>query len=314
MIAAKSPIPVLPATAHPTPVVGGAAVLAASSAIADAATQTLHVDTFRPTRPANLASFSNAAGRGVDVQFLLDTENLDAPKVAEGSRAALAGVGHVREFGTAPFKQHGKAISRDGIEAMVASDVSDAQSEQRLEFGVRFAGPAAAALATVQAVAPDADAATANAAYDAARATGIVTNDPHHARHDVTHAVNALIKHADHQLVVVTKLFDSSDTVDRLLDAAQHGARTSLYTHELPKRQAKQLDKAGVDVHVVDHDVVGLHGTLVASDGTVLLSSVPLLDRALVGNKHRQSRELGVAIDGAPAAALVDEVLHGLRA
>lgn len=309
----SSTLPTLPHDAHPRAVVGGAQVLAASREIADAATASLYVDTFRPTREQNLAAFAAAAARGAEVHLQLDSESLDAPRTPNGSRDALSAVGTIIEYGANPYKQHGKAISRDATEAMVASDVSDVKSEPRMEFGVRFSGAAVEALQAVQALAPHDSRATATAVIDAAAAQGIVVNDPRHGERRVSDALASLVAESSDELYVATKAFDSGSLAKDLARAAARGVPTTVVTEDMPDRQRRRLREAGVVVHVVDGDEAlehhtALHGTIVATGGTTLLTSMPLIKRAIVGSDGRQSRELGVVVDGAASVALTREV------
>lgn len=308
-----SVIPVLPASATPRAIVGGADVLATSIDVARGARHTLDLDTFRPTRARNLEAVAAARARDVDVRLRLDTENV-AP-----IRAELEHLGSIAEYGDDPFKQHAKAITADAADAFVATDVSDVKSLQRMEFGIRFGGPAAAALQGVQRLAPDSPAAMADDVFDAARGLGVLANDPRNGRRDVSRSVRAVIRAARDEVWVASKLFDSSRLGKDLVAAADRGARTTLVTHEIARKDAKRLAKAGVTVQVVPHDAAvaataALHGTVVAGDDVAVMTSMPLADRAISGSKGRRSRELGVAVDGAVAADLVARARAALDA
>lgn len=310
----SSVIPVLPPSAGARVLVGGPKVLEASLAIAQGAQESLEVDTFRPTRAANLDAIAAAAGRGVDVRLRLDTDTI-APR-----RDELARLGSITEYGADPFKQHAKGISRDhGADALVATDVSDVKSEPRMEFGVRFGGAAGAAFEGVQRLAPGAAPEAVTQAMDAARSLGVLANDPRNGRRDVSTALQALVASAKDELYVVSKLFDSTALVKDLASAAKRGAKTTLATHEIDDEQAGLLTRAGVTVTRVPYGPAidrnaALHGTIVAADGVTLLTSMPLKKGAIVGGKGRESREFGVALDGAAAAELVNTVRERLDA
>jgi phosphatidylserine/phosphatidylglycerophosphate/cardiolipin synthase-like enzyme len=306
-------IPVLPPTAAARTIVGGPDVLAASLDIASSAQRTLDVDTFRPTRAQNLDAIAAANERGVDVHLRMDTDAIAA------DRAAMDRLGAITEYGANPFKQHAKGISRDGVDAMVATDVSDVKSEPRMEFAVRFGGPAAAAFEGVQRLAPDSPAGVAAATFDAAKAVGVLANDPRNGRHDVSEAMRTLVGSAKDELYVVSKLFDSASLVGDLAAAVERGAKTTLVTHEIDPEQSASLTKAGVDVQLVPYGPAidrnsSLHGTIVAADGTTLVTSMPLKKGAIDGTKGRQSREFGVALDAETAAGLVEHVRTKLDA
>jgi phosphatidylserine/phosphatidylglycerophosphate/cardiolipin synthase-like enzyme len=307
-------IPVLPPSAGARVLVGGPAVLDASLDIATNAKQSLEVDTFRPTRAANLDAIAAANDRGVDVHLRLDTDSI-APKRADMDR-----LGTIAEYGADPFKQHAKGISRDhGEDALVATDVSDVKSEPRMEFGVRFGGAAGAAFAGVQTLARGSSPETVAAAMDGARALGVFANDPHNGRRDVSTALSSLVGSAKDELYVASKLFDSKQLVKELAAAVDRGARTTVVTHDIDAEQTDLLTKAGVTVQLVPYGPAidrnaALHGTIVAADGVALMTSMPLKKGAIVGGKGRESREFGVGLDGAAAAELVSTVRAKLDA
>ncbi len=294
----------------PTPVIGGAAVLATSRDIAASAQTVLRADTFRTTSAPNVDAIADAAGRGVDVHALVDSANAaddDAFVTRLGGLASAT----VTAYGDDPFKQHGKAISRDGVDALVASDVSDAKSMHRLEMGVRFGGRAAAAFDAAQQLDAKTPHDIADAAFDRARAAGVVLNDPHHDRHDVSDAVKALVDGASNTLLITTRELDADGLAKRIAAAAERGVATIVAAHELDDHDASAMRRAGVDVRTIDYDAalardVAMHGTLVAADDHALVTTMPLIKRAIDGNAHRRSRELGAIVDGAPAHAFVD--------
>jgi phosphatidylserine/phosphatidylglycerophosphate/cardiolipin synthase-like enzyme len=309
-----SPARPMAAASTPSLVIGGRDVLAASREVADSARQVLRVDTFRTSSEPNVDAVVAAARRGVDVHALVDTDTAaDSPAF----RDSLAGIATVTEYGAEPFKQHGKAISRDGADALVATDVSDAKSLHRLEMGVRFGGPAAAAFDAVQQLTPGSSRSEANAAFEDARRAGIVVNDPHHEHRGVSATLDQLVDDASSDLLVVSKLFDSGGLAKQLAHAAERGVATTVVTHEIDSGDADRLRDAGVDVRVVDYASAAardaaLHGTVIAADDAALLTTMPLAKKAIKGSDGRQSRELGVVLDGALAHRLTDAVRSAL--
>ncbi len=78
-----------------------------------------------------------------------------------------------------------------------------------------------------------------------------------------------------------------------------------------------KLTSAGVELKLLPWGVqkrpINIHGTAISTNGLAIVTSLPLVPRAINGSENRQSRELGVAIDGDAARTLSDRLRRVYR-
>ncbi|MCW2926197.1 MAG: hypothetical protein JWM86_165 [Thermoleophilia bacterium] len=296
--------------------IGTPALRGAVSGLLDRAGSTVHLDAFRISDSGMVDALMALPGRRVAVDVLADTDASVGPQ-ADRLRA-MAGW---HDYGVPPRKQHGKSITRDGgAEALVATDVADAEAARRIELGVRFDGPAAAALAEVHAQSKASSPQRLRDALEAAAAVGVAINDPRVGARHASDALIALLQAAPPTgpVRIVTKAFDSGSMASLIAGLAAPGREVDLLTHEIPDRQRRQLEEAGVEVRVVGERRAlraarGLHGTVATAGDSAYIGSLYLVDRVLDGSSVRQSREAGVVLAG-PAAAQARDAVAAIHA
>jgi hypothetical protein len=311
-------VPALPASSHPRPVISGRAVGHAVRDIIDHAKESVDMSAFRISLEPTLDALDDAHARGVHIDLLADSQNLDDATTPQTTRDALRGaVDVLREYGDEPYKQHAKSVGRDRAEALIASDVSDEKSPGRMEFGVRFDGPAAAIYDDVHHITAATPKAEAKRVFDAARAVGILVNDPQHDVWDVSTGATSLIDHANHSLLIVTKALESKDMIHKITDAAERGVRTTVITNNIKPPLRDSLLASGVELKSIAWHTIAeplnIHGTVIATNGVAMVTSLPLVSRAIKGSKGRQSRELGVTVDGTAGRSMMDRLRAAYR-
>ncbi|MCW2922672.1 MAG: hypothetical protein JWM98_76 [Thermoleophilia bacterium] len=290
---------------------GGKALLGAVSDLAGSARTDVMADAFRVDHQPGIDSLGAAAARGAQVSVLADSrEWRDAnPQVAGGV--------HVQGYGEAPTKQHGKAITVDGgARGMVGTDLLGADALGKLEVGVELGGPAAQALRSLQVAAragKHGDGMRQAAA--AAAQLGVVTNDPAAGWWGVTDAIEHAVDSAQSRLRIVSAGMDDHGIADRIAQAARRGVDVDIvsYAADVKGKVARTLTDAGVHLHSADKDSLkaqgrGLHGLQLVADDHAVVSGAYLLEDMLHGSSGRQSRELGVVLDGAAAKTVADAV------
>lgn len=286
--------------------VGTPSLRGAIDDLAKGATSSLHVDVFRVGDDAVVDSLTALAERRVSLTVLADTDSATGKLVKALKRQAGDGWD---ELGADPLKQHGKSASRDaGGRGLVGTDLADEDAARRIELGVTFDGDAAAALGRVHAAGPGTRSALGDA-LDAAAAAGVVVNDPRTGALHATKAVELLVDEHGGRLRIMTKAFDDEALAERIAGAVRGrmDEPAELLTHSIPKKQQRLLEDAGVVVHEIDEKdaekaATALHGTLIDSNRGAFIGSPYLEERVLYGSGGRQSREVGVMLDGDAAA------------
>jgi hypothetical protein len=308
----------------------GANVLAAAREVADTAEHTLRIDMFRASDEPTVARYAAAAERGAKVTALVDPDSLPP-----ATHARIASFATTTDYGTDPLKQHSKAVVADGADAddaqaIIATDVGDVTGRDRLDMAVRFSGHAARKLDALLALSEDAHHKDAQPVIDAARASGILLNDPRLGVHDFTDAVEQAIDGAHKTLLVTTKEFRDASMATRIAKVAGDGVDVRVISNVVAPEIADILHAAHVRLDVVaappdpdpDPNVVpppagslppaapeppvppnsplapvAMHGTLIVTDGDHSLFGSLFLDhKVLYGSNHRQSREMGAAL------------------
>lgn len=294
----------IPAACNPAVVIGGKALHDEVRALADSAQTVLRADAFRISDQAAQGGLTGAHARGVDVRLRVDPGALGPDGLDAVRRYAT-----LTEYGAAPEKQHAKGIVVDAAVGMIGTDITDRRGLRRIEMGVRFEGDAALRLDRLLQVTRSTDPAERMAVIDAARSAGIVLNDPQLGELGVSNAIRDTIAGASQRLLVATKMVDDGPTTRLIADRARNGVTTTVIAHVIPDAQAAALREAGVDLRVVsDKDArerrAEIHGTLLSADDRALVTSGYPSTRVLVPGADRSSRELGVVVEGGPAATL----------
>jgi hypothetical protein len=142
-------------------------------------------------------------------------------------------------------------------------------------------------------------------AIDAAAAAGVVANDPRTGAHHATDAIELLIGDHGGRLRIMTKAFDDEALAERIAAAVRGGidGPAELLTHDIPKGQRKLLERAGMTIREIDEKdaekaATALHGTLIDTTNGAFIGSPYLEERVLYGSGGRQSREVGVMLEG----------------
>jgi phosphatidylserine/phosphatidylglycerophosphate/cardiolipin synthase-like enzyme len=253
------------------------------------------------------------ASRPVHVRaaFLSDPEYLDSAKFAN-NRALLEESGvELIPHGAMPRKVHAKGIVADGEEGWLSSSTL-MYHRDTLDFTARFSGKPARALRDVtRSAITDGVSRQRRLARQAAK-QGILLNDRTAGITELTRGVEALIRGANDELVIVTKAFTDKRLARMIVAKAHEGVRVHLATQseKMWPRVRQILDEGGVQFY---DDVFGAtHGNAVIADGTVgYFGSAHFTPRAMVRDTgaYRSSRELGAIVRGEHAATIRQEIL-----
>ncbi len=306
--AAHTPVVAVATSARPTPFVGRESLIPAIGKVIDEARSRIDVSSFRINGPLTVPKLGVAHEHGVKVHAIIDADQADPTQ-----RANLASWAKVTDYGTDPWKQHGKAIAADNKVGMVATDVLGDADDRQVDAGIRLQGSTASSLQHLLEIqSGSARPEARRAVADAVRGQGILVNDPRINVHYLSDGIRSLLSNASQTLTVITKDFDDPRCLQMLADAAQRGVTTRLLTWNATDEDISRLRSAGVQASIGPTDRK-FHGLLITADNQALLGSSYLAERVLDGSAGRKSRELGVVVDGATAQTLLTSTLDALH-
>lgn len=298
----------VPASARPVPIVGRGGLIPAVGKVIDDARERIDVTSFRVNGPLTVPKLGVASEHGVKIRAVIDADRTDSMQ-----RARLTSWAKVEDYGTDPWKQHGKAIAADNKIGIVATDILGDADEHQVDAGIRLHGSTASSLQhLLQTLSSNAKPEATRAVADAVRGQGILVNDPKLNIDHLSDGIRSMLAGAEQTLTVISKDFDDPECLRLMAEAAHRGVTTRLLTWNASDTDISKLRAAGVQA-VVEPMNHKFHGLLIKADNQALLGSSYLAERVLDGSSGRKSRELGVVVDGSVAQTLLTETLNALH-
>ena len=298
----------IPGVLHnPRVITGGTAATDAAIDLIGRANRTLTGEVFVLDDASVVGAINRQLDEHAVVNLLADTEHFARKG---GKRMALdqlstAGAKYV-PHGDDATKIHSKSLVANGDDAIVTTAAFTDDTHFKDDISVLFKGDAARAVEVLTQAAFTQDRATIKQAAKVAAQHGIYVNDPHFGVRLLRKAVNGLIDDATQRIVLQTKQFSDLASAERLVAAlADPNIDVRVIATTVSKKVQRVLDEAGINV-----ERRPVHANVLISDDRAYVGSAYLQKRPMARSKaKRQSREMGVVLDGKRAMAALERTI-----